>query len=151
MIAMDGGDDASVTAGMAYNMEQEGRLDIVVNNAGMGVAGALENTTVEELKAQFATNFFGIFRVSTKALPSMRVRGSGLSINIGSIAGVIGIPFQGAYSASKFALGGLSDVMCMEAKPFGVDCVLAEPGDCRTGFTDHRRKTEMSKADTPYS
>jgi len=150
MIAMDVNDDASVTAGVRYIMDKEGRLDVVINNAGMGIAGALEDTTVEELKFQFETNFFGAFRVCRETLPIMRAQQSGCIINIGSIGGIIGIPFQGAYSASKFALEGLTEVMRMEAKPFGVDCVLVEPGDFSTGFTDNRIKTEQSQAGSPY-
>ncbi|MEH6581476.1 MAG: SDR family oxidoreductase [Halioglobus sp.] len=150
MIEMDVNDEDAIAAGISHIVDKEGRLDVVVNNAGMGVAGALEDTSVEELKFQFETNFFGAFRVCQAALPTMRAQGFGYLINISSLAGQIGIPFQGAYSASKFALEGLTEVLRMEVKPFGIRTVLVQPGDFNTGFTDNRIKTQQSQINTLY-
>lgn len=150
MITMDVNDDASVAAGISYIVGREGRLDVLVNNAGMGIAGALEDTSMEELKFQFETNLFGAFRVCQAVLPTMRAQQSGYIINVSSLAGLVGIPFQGAYSASKFALEGLTEVLRMEVKPFGIHTVLIEPGDFNTGFTDSRIKTQQSQTNTLY-
>jgi len=151
MIQMDINDDTSVKTGIRHILDEEGCLDVVVNNAGIGVAGSLENTSTEEIKFQFETNFFGVFRVCHEILPIMRAQQSGYIINISSIAGLIGVPFQGAYSASKFALEGLTEVLRMEVKSFGIHTVLIEPGDFNTGFTDNRIKTEQSRINSIYS
>ena len=103
-IRMDVNDDGSVIAGMGEVVDKEGRIDVVVNCAGFGIAGSVEDTSLDEAKAQFETNFFGVLRVCKAVLPSMRRAGSGLIINISSIAGVVSLPFQGFYSAGKFAL-----------------------------------------------
>lgn len=95
MIQMDVDSDASVGQGIDLIMQKEGRLDVVVNNAGFAIAGAIEDTSIEEAKAQFETNFFGVLRVCRAALPIMRQQRSGYVINIGSLAGLAGIPFQG--------------------------------------------------------
>ncbi len=150
MIAMDVNDDTSVAAGISHIVDREGRLDVVINNAGMGIAGALEDTSMDELKFQFETNFFGAFRVCKAVLPTMRAQQSGYIINVSSLAGLIGVPFQGAYSASKFALEGLTEVLRMEVKSFGIHSVLIEPGDFNTGFTDNRIKTHQSQENTRY-
>ena len=104
-----------------------------------GIAGAIEDTTVEEALAQFDVNFFGVLRMCRAVLPSMRARKAGYVVNIGSIGGLIGIPFQGFYSATKFALEGFSEALRLEVKPFGIHVVLIEPGDHRTAFTQKRR------------
>jgi len=148
MIAMDVNDEASVKQAIEYVMQKEGRIDVVVNNAGVGIAGSIEDTSIEEIKFQFETNFFGVLRVCHGVLPIMRQQKSGHIINIASITGLIGIPFQGAYSASKSALQGLTEVLRMEVKPFGVHAVLIEPGDFNTGFTDSRIKTKQAQ-DSP--
>lgn len=151
MIQMDVNDDITVKTGIRHILDKEGRLDAVVNNAGFGVAGSIEETSIEEIKFQFETNFFGAFRVCHEVLPIMRTQQSGYIINISSIAGLIGTPFQGAYSASKFALEGLTEVLRMEVKPFGIHIVLIEPGDFNTGFTDNRIKTKQSQVNSIYS
>ncbi len=110
----------------------------MVNNAGLAIAGAIEDLSIDEIKNQFETNFLGVIRVCQTVLPEMRNQGSGLIINISSIGGVMGIPFQGAYSASKFALEGMTEAMRIEVKPFGIRVVLIEPGDFKTQFTANR-------------
>jgi short-subunit dehydrogenase len=138
MIPMDVCDDDSVRRGIDYVLKQEGRIDVVVNNAGVGLAGAVEDTSVEEAKGLFETNFFGVLRVCRAVLPGLRAQGSGLIVNVSSLGGLVTIPFQGFYSASKYALESMSDALRMELSPFGVRVVLLEPGDFKTGFTDSR-------------
>lgn len=150
MIPMDVNADESVGEGIDYLLEREKRLDVVVNNAGFGIAGAIEDTTIEEAKAQFETNFFGVLRVLRETLPIMRKKGDGLIVNISSIAGLIGLPYQGLYSATKFALEGLSEALRMELKKFRIKVVLIEPGDFQTQFTANRQKTIDAQKDQAY-
>lgn len=150
MIPMDVRDDASVCTAVDFVVEREGRLDVVVNNAGVGLAGAVEDTTPEEARELFETNFFGVLRVCRAVLPTLRRRGTGLIVNVSSIGGLVTIPFQGFYSASKFALESLTDALRMELKPFGVRVTLLEPGDFRTGFTERREFTADSRTNPAY-
>ena len=138
-LRMDVTDDLSVRDACRLVLEREGRIDAVVNNAGMGIAGPIEDTPIEEVRRQFDVNFFGVVRVCRAVLPAMREARSGAIINIGSIGGLIAIPFQGLYSASKFALEGFSEALRLEARPFGIRVVLIEPGDHPTSFTGNRR------------
>jgi NAD(P)-dependent dehydrogenase (short-subunit alcohol dehydrogenase family) len=139
MLVADVTDDHSVERAVAAVLEREGRLDIVVNNAGMGIAGPVENTSIEAAKRQLEVNFFGAFRVCRAVLPAMRSQGAGYIVNIGSIGGLIAIPYQAMYSASKFALEGLSESLRMEVRPFGVKVVIIEPGDHKTALTQNRQ------------
>lgn len=143
-LRMDVTSDDDVRHAIAQVLDREGRLDVVVNNAGMGIAGAVEDTTVEEAMEQFDVNFFGVLRVCRAVLPVMRKQGTGYIINIGSIGGLIAIPFQGLYSASKFALEGLTESLRLETAGLGIRVVLIEPGDHRTSFTQNRRRTASS-------
>jgi len=136
---MDVDDDASVGRAVDDVSRQEGRIDVVVNCAGYGVAGPIEDTPVAMAQAQFNTNVFGVMRVCQRVLPLMRSRRSGLIVNVTSIAGELSLPFQGVYSATKFAVEGLSEALREEVRPFGIHVVLVQPGDFRTGFTDARR------------
>jgi len=150
MIQMDVDSDASVERGIDFIVRQEGRLDVVVNNAGFGIAGAIEDTSIDEAESQFETNFFGVLRVCRTALSLMRKQRSGYIVNISSLAGLVGIPFQGLYSASKFALEGLTEALRVEVRPFGIRAVLIEPGDFPTQFGVHRRKTRQSLENPAY-
>jgi NAD(P)-dependent dehydrogenase (short-subunit alcohol dehydrogenase family) len=150
MITMDVDDDRSVNDGVQAVVGQAGRLDAVINNAGWGLMGAVEDTSSEEAKAQLETNFFGVLRVCRAVLPVMRRQGGGHIVNVSSLAGVVGLPFSGLYSASKFALEGMSESLRMETWPFGVRVVLVEPGDFRSNFPANRRLTRASTADSPY-
>jgi len=149
-LRMDVTRDDSVRAGLDAVLQREGRLDIVINSAGMGIAGALEDTSPEEAREQFEVNLFGILRVCRAALPIMRRQRSGYIVNIGSIAGLIAVPYQGIYSASKFALEGLTESLRMEVRQFGIRVVLIEPGDHRTGFTRNRQLTSASSGESAY-
>lgn len=150
LIPMDVNDDVSVRTGVDFVLGREGRLDVLINNAGFGIAGAVEDTSVEEARAQFETNFFGVLRVCRAVLPTMRAQGSGYIVNISSIGGLIGLPFQGLYSAAKFAVEGLSEALSMEVRPFGIHVVLVEPGDMRTHFTANRRRVQAADENPAY-
>lgn len=145
---MDVDDDASVTVGIDKILSEHGGLDAVVTCAGWGLAGAVEQTTLSDAKAQFETNFFGTVRVVRASLPALRER-EGRIILMSSIGGVIGLPFQSYYSASKFALEGWAEALAREVKPHGVQVTLVEPGNFRTEFTASRR-TVKAGGDDPY-
>jgi NAD(P)-dependent dehydrogenase (short-subunit alcohol dehydrogenase family) len=149
-LPMDVASDASVLETVTAVLEREGRLDAVVNNAGIAIAGAVEDTSIEEAKRLFDVNFFGVLRVCRAVLPAMRAQGAGCIINIGSIAGLLALPYQALYSASKFALEGLTESLRLEARSFGIRVVLIEPGDHRTGLTQNRRMAEASEKDSVY-
>jgi NAD(P)-dependent dehydrogenase (short-subunit alcohol dehydrogenase family) len=137
---MDVREDASVTEAVERILGEAGRLDAVVNSAGIGIAGAIEDTSSNEAMDLFETNFFGTLRVCRAVLPQLRAQGGGTIVNMSSIGGKFGLPFQAMYSASKFALEGLTEALRIEVKPFGIRVVLVEPGDFRTEFTAHRRR-----------
>jgi NAD(P)-dependent dehydrogenase (short-subunit alcohol dehydrogenase family) len=151
LLRMDVTDDHSVEAGVRQIIEREGRLDAIVSNAGNGIAGAIEDTSTEEALDQFQTNFFGNHRVCRAALPHLRARDRAHIVVIGSLAGLVGIPFQGLYSASKFALEGYCEALRMELRETGVAVTIVEPGDFQTAFTDHRRATASSGASSAYA
>ncbi len=149
-LAMDVTDDAAVHAGVQTVAEKAGRIDALITCAGYGIAGAIEDTSSAEAEAQFATNFFGTFRAVRAVLPVMRAQRSGRIVLVGSIAGRIAVPFQGFYSASKFALEGFAESLRMEVKPFGIDVSLIEPGDFKTDFTAARVRVAGARAASPY-
>ena len=150
MLNLDVTSGLSVERGIETILSREGRLDIVVNNAGMGIAGPVESTSIDEARRQLEVNFFGVLRVCRAALPIMRRQGSGYIVNIGSIGGVIALPYQAMYSASKFALEGLSEALRLEVRRFGIRVVLIQPGDHRTALTENRQLTEMSPNEEIY-
>lgn len=150
MLPMDVREDESVGRAVATVYEREGRIDVVVNNAGVGIAGAIEDTTPAEMLQQLDTNLIGVLRVCRAVLPLMRRQGGGRIVNVGSLAGLIALPFQGAYSTSKFALEGLTEALRMETRPFGIHVSLVEPGDFKTGFTRNRVHTAATRDGTPY-
>jgi NAD(P)-dependent dehydrogenase (short-subunit alcohol dehydrogenase family) len=151
LLEMDITSDASVERAVAELLAREGRIDAVVNNAGFGIAGAIEDTSIDEARAQMETNFFGTLRVCRAVLPAMRAQGHGCLVNVSSIAGVVALPFQGLYSASKFAVEGMSEALRMEVAPFGVRVALVEPGDFHTGFTSSRSVVAAARSDSPYA
>src|SRR5262245_30982443 len=149
-VAMDVTSGASVARGVASVLEREGRVDVLVNNAGYGLAGAVEDTDIDEAHDQLETNFFGAMRVAQAVLPCMRSRATGLIVNVSSIGGIMGLPFQGLYSASKFALEGLTESLRQEVTRFGIRVVLVEPGDVRTGITRNRVIARVARDQSPY-
>ncbi len=149
-IAMDVDSDAGVTEGVERILREAGRIDVLVNNAGFGVAGAIEDTTVEEARAQLETNFLGTHRLCRAVLPGMREQRSGRIVNIGSLAGLVSIPFQAFYCATKYAVEAYTEALRMEVRPFGIHVSLIEPGDFATGFTSKRRMVRASGASSAY-
>ena len=147
-LEMDVDDDLSVSAGIERTITEYGGIDAIVTCAGWGLAGAIEQTSINEAKAQMETNFFGTVRAVVAALPSLRER-QGNVIIMSSIGGTIGIPFQGYYSASKFALEGWAEALAWEVRPHGVKVTLIEPGNFHTGFTESRRSVMVGGND-PY-
>jgi NAD(P)-dependent dehydrogenase (short-subunit alcohol dehydrogenase family) len=144
LVTIDVDDEASVTAGVAEVLRQAGRIDAVVNNAGFGFAGAIEDTTVEEARRQFETNFFGTHRMCRAVLPQMRAQRSGRIVNMSSLGGLVSIPFQAMYCATKFAVEAYTEALRMEVRPFGIQVAMVEPGDFATRFTANRLMTAAS-------
>src|SRR5258707_844082 len=138
-IEIDVTDDASVERAIAVIIETTGRLDVVVNNAGVSYSGPLEAFTLEQVRQQFETNVFSVVRVNRAALPHMRKQGSGLLLQIGSIAGRLALPFLGLYGATKFALEGLTESYRDELAPFGIDAAIIEPGTYPTPIDTRRQ------------
>lgn len=131
-LAMDVTDEGSMTAGIERILAEQGRIDVLVNNAGYGSYGALEDVPLDEARRQFEVNVFGAARLMQLVLPHMRTRRSGTIINITSMGGKIYTPLGAWYHATKFALEALSDCLRLEVAPFGVDVVIIEPGGIRT-------------------
>lgn len=131
-IQMDVTDDASMVAGVNAVLEAEGRIDVLVNNAGYGYFGAVENVSMDEARRQVEVNVFGLARLTQLVIPHMRQQGSGRIVNVASIAGKLALYFGGWYHVSKYAVEGFSDALRMELKPFGIDVVIIEPGGIKT-------------------
>ncbi len=134
LLAIDVTDDASVAAGITQLLEREGRIDLLINNAGIGVTGAAEESTIEQVRSLFETNFHGVVRVTNAVLPIMRKQGSGRILNIGSGLGLIPAPFNAYYSATKHAIEGYSESLDHEVRGFGIRVSVIEPGATRTSF-----------------
>jgi short-subunit dehydrogenase len=144
MVYLDVNDEQSTKETINVIYQKEGRLDALINNAGYGIAGSIEDTSHEEALAQFDTNFFGVMRTIRYATKYL-VETKGIIINISSVAGLLSIPFQSMYTASKAALEALSETLKMELKQDGVRVCLVEPGDTKTSFTDNRIWAQNAK------
>ncbi len=138
MVRLDVQKDEEVRACVDAVVQKTGRVDTLLNNAGYSLCGAVEENTLEEVIDLFQTNYFGYIRMIREVLPVMRQQGSGRIINVGSLAGVVGVPFHTHYSATKFALEGLSEALRMEVRPYGVHVSLIEPSDFKTEGSDAR-------------
>jgi len=147
---MDVTDDASMTAGVNRILEETGRIDVLVNNAGYGSYGAIEDVPIDEARRQFEVNVFGLARLTQLVAPHMRAQGSGTIINISSMGGRLTTPLGGWYHATKYAVEALSDALRMELRPFGIDVVVVEPGGIRTEWhtiaADHLEATAEGSA-----
>jgi NAD(P)-dependent dehydrogenase (short-subunit alcohol dehydrogenase family) len=141
---MDVDRDGEVEAGVSALIARHGRIDAVVTAAGWGLAGPVETTPFDDARAQLETNFWGTVRVVSSALPFMRSQGAGRIVLVSSIGGVIGLPFQAYYSASKFAVEGFGETLAYEVAPFGIRVTMVQPGNIRTDFTASRRMAGMS-------
>jgi NAD(P)-dependent dehydrogenase (short-subunit alcohol dehydrogenase family) len=148
-VAMDVDEDDSVVEAFDRIDAEHGQLDAVLACAGWGLAGPAETTSIEDAHAQFETNFWGAVRVTNAALPRLRERGGGHVVLMSSIGGILGIPYQAFYSASKFALEGYAESLAYEVAPFNVHVTLVEPGNFRTDFTAARKKVDVTGED-PY-
>jgi len=150
VVDMDVTDDASVQHAIESIVGMTGRLDVVVNNAGVAYWGPLEAYTIDQAQQQFDTNVFGVLRVNRSVLPHMRRQGSGLLVQIGSIAGRVVVPFAGLYTATKFALEGLTESYRDELAPFGIDAAIVEPGTYPTPISAHAVNAADPERAAPY-
>jgi short-subunit dehydrogenase len=150
-ICMDVCSEESVKTAVDEIVRREGELGIVINNAGIGIAGSVEDTSPEETLLQFDTNFFGVHRVLRQVLPIMRTQKKGLIINISSVGALFPIPYQAMYIASKAALEALSGSLRNELRPFGIKVSVVEPGDIKTGFTKNRIFVKESGDNLAYA
>lgn len=134
-------DEAAVKKAVDEIVAREGKIDVLVNNAGFGISGAVEFTKTEDAKRLFDTNFFGMVNMNRAVVPVMREAGQGRIVNISSVAGQIPIPFQTYYSAAKAATNSYTMALANELRPYGVTVCAVQPGDIKTGFTKAREKT----------
>jgi NAD(P)-dependent dehydrogenase (short-subunit alcohol dehydrogenase family) len=149
---LDVTNDVSVTNAIQSISSEAGRIDVLVNNAGYGLNGAFEDLGMDEIKAQYETNVFGLIRTTQAVLPIMRGQKSGTIINISSGAGRFGFPTGSAYVSTKFAVEGLSESMSYELEPFGIKVAIVEPGVIRTNFGDGLVVAKKSQdPNSPYS
>ena len=150
ILELDVDSEESVNRAIKTVSEKKGRIDVLVNNAGYGMWGTVEDVSIDEFKEQFETNFFSIIRLIQKVAPIMRKQGSGNIVNISSVAGRIGFPVSPAYISSKFALEGLSESLRFELMPFGINVIIIEPGVIKTNFFDSMKLSEKSQQDSTY-
>ena len=152
VLQLDVTDDKSVKDAINIIADKQGRIDLVVNNAGYGSTGAVEDFSIEEIKAQFDTNYFGALRVIQSVLPLMRKQRTGIIVNISSIGGRIAFPFSPSYASTKFALEGLSEALQYEVDQFGIKVILIEPGIIKTNFLDNiKRAKRATDPNSPYN
>jgi len=139
VLMMDLTDKESINNAVDAVIDKEGKIDILINNAGMHTGGPIETSPEENIKLQMDTNFIGMVHLTRKILPVMRNQGGGTIINISSIGGLMGLPFQAFYSASKFAIEGFSEALRMEVSKFNIKVVVINPGDFSTNNSSNRR------------
>ena len=142
-ITADITDESGVAAAVEQVVSAEGHIDLVVNNAGFGISGAVEFTDTEDAKRLFDTDFFGMVRINRLIIPIMRKQGGGKIINISSVAAPIPIPFQTYYSAAKAAVNSYTMALANEVRPFKIGVCAVQPGDIKTGFTSARQKNTL--------
>jgi short-subunit dehydrogenase len=153
LLALDVRDTKSIMNCLNEVIQKEGQLDVVINNAGVGITGPIEEIPTEEIRNNFETNLFGPIEVMKAVLPQMRNQNSGLIINITSIAGYMGLPYRGIYSASKGALELITEALRMEVKSFGIQITNVAPGDFATNIAAgryHAPVIEGSAYEVPY-
>lgn len=149
VVALDVGDAASVAAAVDLVLGTHGRIDVLVNNAGIGIRGAVEDATDDDVRAVFEVNYFGLLRVTRAVLPAMRRQRGGVVVNVSSIAGIFSTPFASVYSSSKAAVESVSDALHYELAPFGIRVAVVEPGIFPTDFATNRRPNARGD-DSPY-
>ena len=151
ILQLDVDNEESVNEVINTIMERKARIDVLINNAGYGMWGTVEDVSINEFKEQFETNFFSIIRLIHRVAPIMRKQGSGDIVNISSVAGRIGFPVSPAYISSKFALEGLSESLRFELMPFGVNVIIIEPGVIKTNFFNSMKLAKKSNQDSEYN
>jgi NAD(P)-dependent dehydrogenase (short-subunit alcohol dehydrogenase family) len=151
LLKADVNDQQSVDSLIDTLLNRESKIDVLLNNAGISSVGAMEDFSMDEIRNQMETNFFGAVRMIQAVLPGMRKERSGLVINVSSIGGVMGLPFQAFYSASKFALEGVSESLRLELDEFGIKIVVIQPGNYDTPITENRRLIKKSQMDSAYA
>lgn len=144
IVSLDVRDDESVRACVGAVLDRAGRIDALVNNAGYALIGFLEETSIEEAKELFETNFFGVLRMARAVLPIMREQGRGRIVNIGSVAGFLPMPYQGVYAASKHALEGYSESLDHEVRQFGIRVCVIEPGFTQTNIAQNAQLSRQT-------
>lgn len=150
VIELDVDNEESAENAINTIIQEKGRIDVLVNNAGWGIWGTGEDVSVEEFKEQFETNFFSVVRMVQKVAPTMRNQGSGSIVNISSVAGRIGLPASTAYVSSKFAVEGLSESLRYELGQFGVNVIIIEPGVIKTNFFDSMKTAKKADEGGAY-
>lgn len=143
MISLDVTQETSIQKAVQTILDKEGRIDVLVNNAGMGITGPVEDTPTEEMKKVFNTNYFGAIDVMKAVIPVMRKQGAGTIVNVTSIAGYMGLPYRGIYSATKGALELTVEAIRMEVKEFGIEVTNIAPGDVATNIAAGRYHTPV--------
>ncbi len=145
LVRLDVRDRDSVIEAVDYVTRESGGIDVLVNNAGIGMAGSVEDSYVEEIAEVFNVNVYGMVRMCQAVLPAMRTRGDGIIINVSSVGALMGLPYRGVYSASKAAVESITESLSQEAMRFGIRLVLIEPGDFRTSINKHRKVSATAR------
>ena len=153
VVQLDVNDETSVNSAIKNIVKENGQIDVLVNNAGYSIFGSLEELSLEEIKQEFETNFFGAVRLTKAVIPTMRKNSSGTIVNVSSIGGKVGLlPFFTAYHASKFALEGYTESLRQELNEFGINVILIEPGAVGTNFMDNMKNAKnYSPTTSPYA
>jgi NAD(P)-dependent dehydrogenase (short-subunit alcohol dehydrogenase family) len=152
VLTLDVTDAGAIASAVEATLSRAGRIDVLVNNAGYGQYGAVEEVTLDEWRAQFEVNVFGAIAATQAVLPAMRKAGRGLIVNVSSVAGRVAVPFAAPYSSSKHALEAVSDALRVELHPFGIRVALVEPGPIETRFGERARAivTPLLSRPGPY-
>jgi NAD(P)-dependent dehydrogenase (short-subunit alcohol dehydrogenase family) len=152
VLQLDVNDDTSVKSAIGKIIAEKSRIDVIVNNAGYGLISPLEDVTLDQVREQFETNFFGAIRVMNEVIPTMRRQRSGTIVNVSSLVGRVGLPLSSAYVATKFALEGLSESMKYELNEFGINIILIEPGVIKTKIFENVKTGDIrSRLESPYA
>jgi NAD(P)-dependent dehydrogenase (short-subunit alcohol dehydrogenase family) len=153
-IAMDVSDEAQIKAGVKRVISEQGRVDVLINNAGFGLHGPVEDISIESAKRQFDVNLFGVAALTKEVLPYMRKQGKGTIINVSSVNGKVHLPYGAWYVASKHALEGWSDCLRLEVEPFGIKVSIIEPGAIKTEYFSNtagaKNPTDVVSTNSPY-
>jgi NAD(P)-dependent dehydrogenase (short-subunit alcohol dehydrogenase family) len=152
VLQLDVKDDTSVKGAVGKIIAESSRIDVLVNNAGYGLFSPLEEVTLDQVREQFETNFFGAIRVMHEVMPTMRRQRNGTIVNVSSLVGRVGLPLSSAYVATKFALEGLSESIRYELNEFGINIILIEPGVIKTNFLENLKTADTTlKSESPYA